>query len=140
MAQDKLYLVFEFMKVDNEQVAVYMETESFWEKIHEQRVKNGDIIGWDLWSLKPGGEDQGFQYMTVNLYKDAVSMIDARKIPNNSIIEGDICSIGAGAVGISIALDWMDSKYKVILLEGGGFEYNEKVQNLYDGKTTVKNI
>lgn len=62
--------------------------------------------------------------------------IDARKLPNNSIIEGDICIIGAGAAGISIALDWMDSKYKVILLEGGGFEYDEKVQNLYDGKTT----
>jgi len=76
MAQDKLYLVFEFMKVDNEQMTAYMETEGFWEKIHEQRVKNGDIIGWDLWSLKPGGEDQGFQYMTVNLYKDAVSMFE----------------------------------------------------------------
>ena len=62
--------------------------------------------------------------------------IDARKLPNNSIIEGDICIIGAGAAGISIALDWMDSKYKVILLEGGGFEYDEKVQNLYDGETT----
>jgi len=62
--------------------------------------------------------------------------IDARKLPNNSIIEGDICIIGAGAAGIGIALDWMDSKYKVILLEGGGFEYDEKVQNLYDGKTT----
>ncbi len=62
--------------------------------------------------------------------------IDARKLPNNSIIEGDICIIGAGAAGIGIALDWMDSPYKVILLEGGGFEYDEKVQNLYDGKTT----
>lgn len=76
IAQDKLYLVFEFMKVDNEQGAAYMETEGFWEKIHEQRVKNGDIIGWDLWSLKPGGEDQGFQYMTVNLYKDPISMFE----------------------------------------------------------------
>jgi choline dehydrogenase-like flavoprotein len=62
--------------------------------------------------------------------------IDARKLPNNSIIEGDICIIGAGAAGISIALDWMDTPFKVILLEGGGFEYDEKVQNLYDGKTT----
>jgi hypothetical protein len=76
IAQDDLYLIFEFMKVDNEQETAYMETESFWEKIHEQRVKNGDIIGWDLWRLNPGGEDQGFQYMTVNLYKDALSMFD----------------------------------------------------------------
>ena len=75
-AQDKLYLMFEFMKVDNEQESDYMETESFWEKIHEQRVKNGDIIGWDLWSLQPGGENQGFQYLTVNLYDDPVKMFE----------------------------------------------------------------
>ena len=75
IAQDKLYLIFEFMKVDNEQEAAYMETESFWEKIHEQRVKNGDILGWDLWSLQPGGENQGFQYLTVTLYNDPVKMM-----------------------------------------------------------------
>ena len=74
-AQEKLYLIFEFMQVDNEQEAAYAETEDFWEKIHEQRVKNGDIVGWDLWSLQPGGEDQGFQYMTVNLYNDPVKMM-----------------------------------------------------------------
>lgn len=74
--QDKLYLIFEFMKVDNDQQAAYMETESFWQKIHEQRVKNGDIIGWDLWVLQPGGEDQGYQYMTVNLYSDPVKMFE----------------------------------------------------------------
>ncbi len=75
VAQNKLYLLFEFMKVDNEQETAYMETETFWEKIHEQRTKNGDIIGWDLWSLQPGGEDQGFQYLTVTLYNDPVKMM-----------------------------------------------------------------
>lgn len=62
--------------------------------------------------------------------------IDARLSDNNSLIEGDICIIGAGAAGISIALEWMNTPYKVILLEGGGFEYDDKVQELYDGKTT----
>ncbi len=74
-AQEKLYLVFEFMKVDNEQETAYGETEEFWAKIHEQRVANGDIIGWDLWRLQPGGEDQHFQYLTVNLYSDPVKMM-----------------------------------------------------------------
>lgn len=74
-AQEKLYLVFEFMSVDNEQETAYQETEEFWAKIHEQRVKNGDIIGWDLWRLQPGGEDQHFQYLTVNLYDDPVKMM-----------------------------------------------------------------
>lgn len=75
IAQDKVYLLFEFMKVDNEQENAYMDTENFWEKIHDQRVKNGDIIGWDLWSLQPGGEDQGYQYLTVQIFTDPVKMM-----------------------------------------------------------------
>ncbi|WP_149276166.1 hypothetical protein [Pareuzebyella sediminis] len=75
-AQETLYLTFEFMKVDNEQEAAYSETEEFWEKIQEQRVKAGDILGWDLWSLQPGGEMQDFQYLTVSIYSDPVKMMD----------------------------------------------------------------
>jgi choline dehydrogenase-like flavoprotein len=62
--------------------------------------------------------------------------IDARQLDNQSIIEGDICIIGAGAAGISIALDWADTPHNVILLEGGGFEYDDRVQELYNGKLT----
>ena len=61
---------------------------------------------------------------------------DARNLSNNSIIEGDICIVGAGAAGVSIALDWSNSGYKVILLEGGGFEFDNKLQDLYKGKST----
>jgi choline dehydrogenase-like flavoprotein len=62
--------------------------------------------------------------------------VDAKNIENKSLIEGDICIVGAGAAGISMALEWMNTPYKIILLEGGGFEYDEKVQELYAGKTT----
>ena len=62
--------------------------------------------------------------------------IDARELANNSTIQGDICIVGAGAAGISIARDWDNTPYKVILLEGGGFEYDEKVQELYNGETS----
>lgn len=71
------YLTFEFMKVDNSQEAFYTETEDFWEKIHEQRVASGDIVGWDLWQLLPGGEDQGYQYLTVTVFDDPVKMMNA---------------------------------------------------------------
>jgi len=74
-AQGDLYLIFELMKVDNEQENVYWETETFWEKIHQQRVQSGDIIGWDLWAL-PSGEDQGYQYMTVTLFDSAKAMFE----------------------------------------------------------------
>ncbi|HTD98327.1 MAG TPA: GMC family oxidoreductase [Mucilaginibacter sp.] len=62
--------------------------------------------------------------------------IDARTLPDHTLIEGDICIIGAGAAGISIALEWINTPYKVILLEGGGFEYESQMQDLYKGKTT----
>ena len=62
--------------------------------------------------------------------------IDARTLENNSVIEGDICIIGAGAAGISIALDWNNSGHKVILLEGGGFTVEREIQDLYKGENT----
>jgi choline dehydrogenase-like flavoprotein len=62
--------------------------------------------------------------------------VDALKSENGSIIEGDICIIGAGASGISMALDWIGTRHKVILLEGGGFSYEDKMQELYAGKTS----
>ncbi len=61
---------------------------------------------------------------------------DARTLEPNSLIEGDICIIGAGAAGISMALDWIGGPQKVILLEAGGFEYDEKIQQLNDGQST----
>ena len=61
---------------------------------------------------------------------------DARYMDNDSVIDGDICIIGAGAAGISIALEWDNLPYKVILLEGGGLEYDDRVQELFRGKTT----
>jgi choline dehydrogenase-like flavoprotein len=61
---------------------------------------------------------------------------DGRLLDNDLVIEGDICIVGAGAAGISMALDWNNTGYKVILLEGGGFEYDSKIQDLYAGKTT----
>ncbi len=61
---------------------------------------------------------------------------DARKIDQNSTIEGDLCIIGAGAAGISMALDWAASEQRIILLEGGGFDYESEVQDLYAGMNT----
>ena len=73
-AQNKSYAVVEFMKVDASNDAEYLETEDFWEKIHEQRIKDGNLKSWELWTLKPGGEDQGYQYLTINIYDDRVKM------------------------------------------------------------------
>jgi len=62
--------------------------------------------------------------------------VDARKLPANSIIEGDICIIGTGPAGLSMAMDWMNTPYNVMLLESGGFEYDDKVQDMLAGEST----
>ena len=59
--------------------------------------------------------------------------VDARALPDGSIIEGDLCVIGAGAAGISIALEWIGSSRSVLLLEGGGFAFEQTMQDLYRG-------
>ncbi|MFT6100549.1 MAG: choline dehydrogenase-like flavoprotein [Arenicella sp.] len=63
-------------------------------------------------------------------------LIDARKLDDDSVLQGDICIVGAGAAGISIALDWLHSSSNIILLESGGFDYSPDVQALNDGQTT----
>ena len=59
--------------------------------------------------------------------------VDARSLPNGSLIEGDLCVVGAGAAGISIALEWIGSPRTVLLLEGGGFAFEQTMQDLYRG-------
>ena len=37
---------------------------------------------------------------------------DARTLTHGSVIEGDLCIVGAGAAGISIALEWLGRSAK----------------------------
>jgi len=70
-----LYLLFEFMKVNDEKGSDYLEVEQFWTEIHKQRVADGNIIGWDLWAMSPGGSEQGSQYFTVTLFSSLEAML-----------------------------------------------------------------
>ncbi|HJQ09598.1 MAG TPA: GMC family oxidoreductase [Gemmatimonadaceae bacterium] len=59
---------------------------------------------------------------------------DARTLPDGTVLEGDICIVGAGASGITIAREFNNSPVKVLLLEGGGFEFDPRMQDLYRGE------
>ena len=59
---------------------------------------------------------------------------DARTLESGAVLEGDLCIVGAGAAGISVALDWVNTPYKVLLLEGGGFDREPAMQDLYRGE------
>ncbi|GAB3650382.1 hypothetical protein GCM10028791_17490 [Echinicola sediminis] len=74
-AQEKLFAILEFIKVDAGHEQSYRDTENFWDKVHQERLKNGNIMGWDLWSLQPGGKEQGYQYMEVTVFDDLAKML-----------------------------------------------------------------
>ena len=59
---------------------------------------------------------------------------DARSIPTGSVLEADLCIVGAGAAGITIAREFIGTKVKVILLEAGGETVDPETQALYRGE------
>jgi choline dehydrogenase-like flavoprotein len=62
-------------------------------------------------------------------------LVDARTIATNSVVPTDICIIGAGAAGITIAREFIGLRHKVILLESGGLEPDAETQSIYEGKS-----
>lgn len=46
----------------------------------------------------------------------------------------DVCVVGAGAAGITVARDLVDSGRDVVLLEAGGLDFEPATQALYDGE------
>jgi choline dehydrogenase-like flavoprotein len=62
-------------------------------------------------------------------------IIDAPSVPSGTIVDADVCIIGAGAAGITLAREFINSPFRVVLLESGGMEYEQETQNLYEGQS-----
>jgi choline dehydrogenase-like flavoprotein len=60
-------------------------------------------------------------------------IIDARSLPANHQLKCDLCIVGAGAAGISLALELADSPYTICLLEAGGESHEADTQSLLKG-------
>ena len=58
---------------------------------------------------------------------------DSRSIPANAELECDLCIVGAGAAGITLALQFVQSKLRVIVLESGGEKLEAEQQALNHG-------
>ena len=61
-------------------------------------------------------------------------LIDARTVPPNHTVESDLCIVGAGAAGITLARELSGSASSVVLLESGAFEPDERTQQLCNGE------
>ena len=60
-------------------------------------------------------------------------LIDGRQVAAGTTIETDVCIVGAGAAGITLALALGDAPFTVSLVESGGFESDPATQKLYEG-------
>ena len=58
---------------------------------------------------------------------------DARSVPAESTVETDLCIVGGGAAGITLAREFIGRSVRVALLESGGLELEPQTQSLYDG-------
>lgn len=61
---------------------------------------------------------------------------DLRKLAPGTALHADICIVGGGAAGITLALELRDSGKSVLLLEAGGEAEEAETQALYAGETT----
>lgn len=61
--------------------------------------------------------------------------IDFRTIKQNTVTQSDLCIIGAGAAGITIARELSGMSLRICLVESGGLEYEPVTQSLYEGES-----
>ena len=62
-------------------------------------------------------------------------MTDARTLDDQTVLDADICIIGGGPAGLTIAHSLLGKGLSVVLLEGGGFELEDGDQALYWGES-----
>jgi choline dehydrogenase-like flavoprotein len=61
-------------------------------------------------------------------------MFNSTTLPEKTTIEADICIIGAGAAGITLARDLAGGNRRIAVFEIGGFDFSQETQQLYDGE------
>jgi len=61
-------------------------------------------------------------------------IFDARSLPENETIETDVCIVGAGTAGITLAREFIGQEFRVCLLESGGLEPDKETQALCWGE------
>jgi choline dehydrogenase-like flavoprotein len=60
-------------------------------------------------------------------------MIDARRVPTGETIETEVCIIGGGPAGITLATQFIGQDFRVCLLETGGLEPDANIQSMAEG-------
>ncbi|MBD3880504.1 GMC family oxidoreductase [Phormidium tenue FACHB-886] len=62
-------------------------------------------------------------------------LVDARSLSDNETIETEVCIVGSGPAGMTIARELIGQNFRVCLLESGGLELDAETQSLAMGQT-----
>lgn len=65
---------------------------------------------------------------------------DALDLNDGATLTTDVCIIGAGAAGITLALELANSSLDVLLLESGGLQPEDPTQRLYEGSVVDERL
>lgn len=64
-------------------------------------------------------------------------IIDGRAISDGSVVDTDVCIIGGGPAGITVALRLAErTRRRVVILESGGLDFDPSIQELARGEST----
>jgi choline dehydrogenase-like flavoprotein len=67
-------------------------------------------------------------------------ILDANNLPEEHALQADVCVVGAGAAGISMALQFLGTTTEVLLLESGALEAETGTQALYAGSVVDQRL
>ena len=61
-------------------------------------------------------------------------IIDSRTLPKDETIDTDVCIVGSGTAGVTLAKEFIDQEFRVCVLESGGLKPDRETQALYQGE------
>jgi len=60
---------------------------------------------------------------------------DGRSVSDDETVETDVCIVGAGVAGITLAREFVDQGFQVLVLESGALQREDDTQALYRGES-----
>src|SRR5262245_33484082 len=59
---------------------------------------------------------------------------DARSVSQDEVVETDVCIVGAGVAGVTLACEFAGQGFQVLVLESGALQRDDDTQALYQGE------
>ncbi|MEL7221703.1 MAG: hypothetical protein AAGJ93_10315, partial [Bacteroidota bacterium] len=66
---NRIFAIVDYMKVAPGMHAEYLACESAWKTLHQERVKAGDILNWEVEEVVYSGLNEEYNYLTVTIVK-----------------------------------------------------------------------